>query len=389
MKLRQLLTALALGTLAASAATAAEPLRIGLVLPMSGVFSGYGKQIEHGVRLYLQQHGDTFEGRKVEIILKDDTGAAPEISRRLAQELIVRDKVDILAGFAMTPGAVAAAPVATTGEKPMIVMNAGTSSLTTRSPYIVRTSATVAQYTVPLGPWAVKNNLTKAFTLVADFGPGYDAEGYFQKSYTQAGGQIVGEVRVPLQNPDFAPFLQRIKDVGPDMVFLFLPAGELPMSFLKGFQERGLADAGIRVVATGDLTDEDSIDAMGEAALGMVTAHHYSEAHQSPENHAYTQAYYKAYPDDRPNFMSVGGYDGMRVIHETLKKTGGDSSAEAFMQAVRGVSFISPRGPITIDPETRDINQTIYIRKVERQGGKLLNVEFDDSLKNYRDPGKE
>jgi len=389
MKLRHLLAALTLGAMAGNTAMAAEPLRIGLVLPMSGVFSGYGKQIEHGVRLYLQEHGDSFEGRKVEIVLKDDTGAAPEISRRLAQELIVRDKVDILAGFAMTPGAVSAAAVATSGDKPMIVMNAGTSSLTTRSPNIVRTSATVAQYTVPLGPWAVQNGMKKAFTLVADFGPGYDAEGYFQKSYTAAGGEIVGEVRVPLQNPDFAPFLQRIKDVKPDVVFLFLPAGELPIAFLKGFQQRGLADEGIRVIATGDLTDEDSIDAMGDAALGLVTAHHYSEVHDSPENKAYTQAYYKAYPNDRPNFMSVGGYDGMRVIHETLKKTGGDASTEKFMQAVRGVSFVSPRGPVAIDAETRDINQTIYIRKVERRDGKLVNVEFDDSLKNYRDPGKE
>ena len=389
MKLRHLLAALTLGVMAGNCAAVAEPLRVGLVLPMSGVFSGYGKQIEHGVRLYLQHHDNAFEGRKVEVILKDDTGAAPEISRRLAQELIVRDNVDILAGFAMTPGAVAAAAVATSGNKPMIVMNAGTSSLTTRSPNIVRSSATVAQYTVPLGAWAVQNKLKKAITLVADFGPGYDAEGYFQKSYTEAGGEIVGQIRVPLHSPDFAPFLQRIKDVKPDVVFLFLPAGELPVAFLKGFQERALAAEGIRLIATGDMTDEDSIDAMGDAALGLITAHHYSEVHESAENKAYTDAYYKAYPNDRPNFMSVGGYDGMRIIDETLRKTGGNTSPEAFMQAVRGISFVSPRGSVTIDPETRDINQTIYIRQVQRQDGKLVNVEIDDSLKNYRDPGKE
>jgi len=389
MSISRKLAALAIGLAAATATQAAEPLKIGLVLPMSGVFSSYGKQIEHGVRLYLQQHGGVIAGRKAQIIVKDDTGAAPEVSRRVSQELVVRDQVDILAGYAMTPGAVSAASVATSGKKPMVVMNAGTSSLIARSPYIVRTSATVAQYTVPLGPWAVKNGLKKAFTMVADFGPGYDAEGYFKKSFTQAGGRIVGEVRVPLQNPDFAPFLQRIKDVKPDVVFLFLPAGELPIAFLKGFKQRDLAGQGIRIIATGDLVDEDSVDAMGDVALGVVTAHHYSETHDSPENKAYTAAYYKAYPGDRPNFMSVGGYDGMRLIDEVLKKTGGDASAGKFIEAARGLSFVSPRGPITIDPETRDINQTIYIRKVERQGGRLVNTEFDDSLKNYRDPGRE
>lgn len=369
-------------------ASAAEPLKIGLVLPMSGTFSGYGKQIENGVKLYLQQNNDTIAGRKVELIVKDDTGAAPEISKRLAQELVIRDKVDILAGFAMTPSAFAAAPIATESKKPMVVMNAGTSNLTTKSPYIVRTSATVPQYTAPLGAWTAKNNMKKAFTLVADFGPGHDAETYFKKSYLEAGGQIVGELRVPLKNPDFAPFLQKIKDGKPDVVFLFLPSGELPTAFLKGFKERNLAAEGIKIVATGDLTDEDSIDAIGDISLGVVSAHHYSEAHNSPENKAYTAAYYKAYPKQRPNFMSVGGYDGMRLIAEALKKTNGDANGDKFIEAVKGMSFVSPRGPISIDPETRDIVETIYIRKVERVDNKLMNVEFDDSFKNYKDPGK-
>ena len=382
------LTLLTLAALAMTAANAAEPLKIGLVLPMSGTFSGYGKQIENGVKLYLSQNGDMIAGRKVQLIVKDDTGAAPEISKRLAQELVVRDKVDILAGFAMTPSAFAVAPIATEAKKPMVVMNAGTSNLTTKSPYIVRTSATVAQYTAPLGAWTAKNNMKKAYTLVADFGPGHDAEAFFKKSYADAGGQLIGEVRVPLKNPDFAPFLQKIKDAKPDVVFLFLPAGELPTAFLKGFKERNLAGEGIRIVATGDLTDEDSIDAIGDVALGVVSAHHYSESHKSPENKTYTEAYYKAYPKDRPNFMSVGGYDGMRLIAEALKKTGGDASGDKFMEAVKGLSFTSPRGPVTIDPETHDIVETIYIRKVERVGQKLMNVEFDDSFKNYKDPGK-
>jgi branched-chain amino acid transport system substrate-binding protein len=380
--------AIVVASAAASNAISAEPLKVGLILPMSGTFSGYGKQIENGVRLYLQQNGDLIAGRKVELIVKDDTGAAPEISKRLAQELVVRDKVDILAGFAMTPAAFAVAPIATEAKKPMVVMNAGTSNLTTKSPYIVRTSATVAQYTMPLGTWTANNNMKKAFTMVADFGPGHDAENYFKKSYTGAGGQIVGELRVPLKNPDFAPFLQKIKDTKPDVVFVFLPAGELAIAFLKGFKERNLAGEGIKIVATGDLTDDDSIDAIGAVSLGVVSAHHYSEAHQSPENKTYTDAYYKAYPNARPNFMSVGGYDGMRLIAETLKKTNGDATGDKFMAAVKGMQFVSPRGPVSIDPETRDIVETIYMRKVERVGAKLMNVEFDDSFKNYKDPGK-
>lgn len=383
------LAALAMGLAACSATMAAKPLKVGLVLPMSGVFSSYGKQIERGVSLYLQENGDTFAGREVQVIVKDDTGAAPEVTKRVAQELLVRDKVDILAGFGMTPGAMATAPLATNAKIPMVVMNAGTSILTEKSPYILRTSAAVAQYTAPLGPWSVNKGMKKAYTLVADFGPGHDAERYFTESYTAAGGEIVGAIRVPVQNPDFAPFLQRIKDGKPDVVFLFLPAGEAVTAFLKGFNERNLAGEGIRIVATGDLTNEDTVDALGDAALGVVTAHHYSETHDSPENKAYTQAYYKAYNNERPNFMSVGGYDGMRLIHEALNKTKGDASGEAFIEAARGLSFVSPRGPVAIDPETRDINQTIYIRTVERDGKRLVNTEIDDSLKNYRDPGKK
>jgi branched-chain amino acid transport system substrate-binding protein len=231
--------------------------------------------------------------------------------------------------------------------------------------------------------------LKKVFTVVADFGPGHDAERYFTQSFTKAGGEIISAVRVPLKNPDFGPFLQRIKDAKPDAVFLFLPTGEQPVAFFKGYNERDLGKAGIKVIATGDLTAEDSIDAMGDHVLDVVTAHQYSETHNSPENKAFTQAYYKAYPNQRPNFMAVAGYDGMHLIKTALEKTQGDASVEKFMPAVRGMSFTSPRGPIAIDPDTRDINQTIYIRKVERVAGKLQNVEFDDSLKNYKNPVKE
>lgn len=389
MNMTRRLVCLAAAATLGGAAYAADPVKIGLVLPMSGPFAAYGKQIEHGVKLYLATKGDTFAGRKVELIVKDDSpGTAGDVSKRLAQELVVKDKVDILAGFGLTPSAFAVAPVATEAKKPMVVMNAATSSVTTKSNYLVRASMTLPQNTAPIASWAAKNKIKNVFTLVADFGPGHDAEGQFKKTFMAAGGQIVGEVRAPVRNPDFAPYLQRIKDSKPDAVFLFLPPGAETIAFMKGFTERGLAQAGIKLIATGDLPDEDILDAIGDAALGLVTSFHYSEAHNSPENKAYTEAYYKAYPKDRPNFMSVGGYDGMHLIAEVLKKTNGSTDGDKFVEAAKGLSWISPRGPVRIDPVTRDIVQTIYIRKVERVGGKLQNVEFDQVV-DFRDPGKE
>lgn len=388
MNFKKPLFCAALAVLFSAAVGAAEPVKIGLVLPMSGPFAAYGKQIEHGVKLYLAQNGDTYGGRKIELIVKDDSpGTAGDVSKRLAQELVIKDKVDILAGFGLTPSAFAVAPVATEAKKPMIVMNAATSAVTTKSNYIVRTSMTLPQNSAPIASWAAKNKIKNVFTLVADYGPGQDAEMQFKKTFTAAGGQIVGEVRAPVKNPDFAPFLQKIKDTKPDAVFIFLPPGAETIAFMKGFTERGLNEAGIKLISTGDLCDEDILDAVGDSALGVVTAFHYSEAHKSPENKAYTEAYAKAYPKDRPNFMSVGGYDGMHLIAETLKKTQGDTDADKFVDAAKGMKWVSPRGPISIDPATRDIVQTIYIRKVERVGGKLQNVEFD-SVVDFKDPGK-
>ena len=377
---------LALALVAGAPAHAADPLKIGLVLPMSGPFAGYGKQIEHGVRLYLAKNGDSVAGRKIELLIRDDNpGTSGDVSKRMAQELVVKDNVDILAGFGLTPAALAAAPVATEAKKPMVVMNAATSVITARSPYIVRTSHTLPQDTAPIASWAAKNKIKKVYTLVTDFGPGHDAETQFKKTFGAAGGEIVGEVRVPVKNPDFAPYLQRIKDTKPDAVFLFMPPGAETIAFIKGFADRGLAQAGIRIIATGDLTDEDILDALGEPTLGVITAFHYSAVHKSPENAAYTAAYAKAYPNDRPNFMSVAGYDGMHLIVEALKKTGGNADAEKFIEAAKGMSWTSPRGKISIDPATRDIVQTVYIRKVEKVDGKPQNVAFD-KVENVKDP---
>jgi branched-chain amino acid transport system substrate-binding protein len=386
--LRFKLTAVLAASLMSLAAQAAEPLKIGLVLPMSGPFAAYGKQMEHGARLYLDQVGGTIAGRKVELLIKDDTGVAPEISKRVAQELVVKDKVDILAGFGLTPSAFAVAPIATEAKKPMVVMNAATSAITTKSDYIVRVSHTLPMVTAPIATWAAKNNIKKVYTLVADYGPGQDAEAQFKKTFTAAGGEVVGEVRTPVKNPDFAPFLQKIKDAKPQAVFLFVPPGEQTIAFTKGFVERDMAKAGIRIIATGDLTGEDVIDGVGDNALGIVNSMQYSEVHNSPENKAYVAAYYKAYPKDRPDFMSVGGYDGLQLIAKALEKTGGDANGDKFMAAAKGLSWTSPRGPVSIDPQTRDIVQTIYIRKVEKVNGKLQNVEFE-SIPNVKDPGKQ
>jgi len=390
MKRLHLLPALLSATLAVGPianALAIEPLKVGLVLPMSGPFAGYGAQIERGVRLYLQEHGDTFSGRKVVLIVKDDTGVAPEISKRVAQELVVQDKVDILAGFGLTPSAFAVAPIATEAKKPMIVMNAATSAVTTKSNYIVRVSMTLPQNTAPIASWAAKNGIHKVYTVVADYGPGHDAEEQFKKTFTAAGGEVVGEVRTPVKNPDFAPFLQKVKDTRPDAVFLFVPPGEQSIGFMKGFAERDLSKAGIRVIATGDLTSETVLDPLGDAALGVTTSFHYSEAHNSPENKAFTNAWYKAYGQERPDFMAVGGYDGMHLIEEALKKTNGSAEGDVFVTAAKNLKWVSPRGAVSIDPATRDIVQTIYIRKVSRVGGKLQNVEFDQ-VADFKDPGK-
>lgn len=388
MQFKTTLAAVALAGLSLTSATAAEPLKIGMILPMSGPFAAYGKQIEHGARLYLQEHNNTFAGRKVELIVKDDTGVAPEISKRAAQELVVKDKVQILAGFGLTPSALAVAPLATQAKTPMVIMNAAASAITTKSDYVLRVSHTLPQITAPVATWALKNNVKKVYTLVADYGPGHDAETQFKKTFTAGGGQIVGEVRTPVKSPDLAPFLQKIKDVKPDAVFLFLPPGEQTVGFLKGFAERDLAKAGIRIIATGDLTEEDQLDAMGDHALGIINSLQYSEVHDSPENKAYTAAYYKAYPKDRPNYMSVSGYDGMQLIAKTLEKTGGDASGPKFIAAAKGMAWTGPRGPISIDPATRDIVQTIYVRKVEKVGGKLQNVEFD-KIADFKDPAKQ
>jgi branched-chain amino acid transport system substrate-binding protein len=327
-------------------------------------------------------------GRKVEVILKDTTGPVPDVAKRLAQELVVREKVDFLAGFGLTPEALAVADIATEAKRPMIVMNAASSVVTTRSPYIVRVSMTLPQITAPLATWAAKTGIKRVFTLASDYAPGIDSETAFKKTFTAAGGEIVDSIRVPLKNPEFAPFLQRIKDARPEAVFVFVPAGEQGIAFMKGFRERGLAEAGIKAIATGDITDDHVIDAMGEVALGMVTSFHYSAAHDSPENQAFLKAYQEVSGAlGRANFMAVAAYDGMAAIYEVSRKLEGKIDGEKAIAVLKGWKHLSPRGPIHIDPETRDIVQTVYLRRVEKREGHYYNVEFDRTP-DVKDPGK-
>jgi branched-chain amino acid transport system substrate-binding protein len=368
----------------AQPASADDPVKIGLIVPMTGGQASTGKQLANAVQLYIKQHGDTVANRKIEVILRDD-GANPETTKRLAQELIVNDKVNIVAGFGITPTALAVAPLATQAKIPEVVMLAGTSIITEKSPYIVRTSFTLAQSSTIIGDWAVKNGIRKVATLTSDYAPGNDALEFFREHFTAGGGEIVEAVKVPLVNPDFAPFLQRIRDAKPDALFVFVPGGQ-GGNFMKQFAERGLDKAGIKMIGPGDVMDDDLMPGMPDAALGAITAHMYSAVHPSDMNKAFVRDYKGAF-GSRPGFVAVGGYDGMHLIYEALKKTGGRTDGDALVGVMKGMAWESPRGPISIDPETRDIIQNIYIRKVEKVDGELYNVELQ-TFEAVKDPAK-
>ena len=372
--------------LAGQTASAADtgPIKIGLVLPMTGQQASTGRQIDAAVKLYMAQNNPVIGGRKVEVIVKDDA-STPDQTRRLAQELVVNDKVVALAGFGITPSAMATAPIATQSKTPMVVMAAATSAITEASPYVVRTSFTLPQAAVAIAEWANKNGIKKVVSLVSDYGPGIDAEKYFADRITLNSGQVVDKLRTPLRAPDFAPVLQKVRDASPQALFVFLPSGQ-GAAFMKQFAERGLDKAGIRLIGTGDITDDDQLNDMGDVALGVVTSHHYAANHKSPVNQKFVEAFKKANNGMRPNFMAVGGYDGMRVIVEGLKASKG-AGGDALLAGMKGQIFESPRGPVLIDAQTRDIVHDMYVRKVERVGGELHNVEFD-AVKAMKDPGK-
>ena len=388
------ITAIALAALAALASggvahAADEPLRIGLIATYSGPYADYGRQFDSGVALYLKEHGGKIAGRTVEIVKKDTGGPAPDAAKRFAQELVVRDKVQILTGLDFSPNAYAVAAIATQAKIPTIVMNASSSGLTNASPYVARLSFTVQQVSDPMARWMLRNGIRDAYTVVADYASGVDAETAFAKAFTAGGGKVSGAVRTPMNNPDFSAYVQRIKDARPQSVFFFFPSGVMPPAFLKAWKERGMDEAGVRLFATGEATDDSYLEATGDVALGLVTSHHYSYAHPSARNQKFVKDFAAEFgPSLRPSYFAVTAYDAMTAIELALAKTKGDTSGDRFMEAIKGLSFESPRGPVEIDAATRDIVQTVYIRKAGKVGGKLVNVEFDHFDK-VKDPAKE
>lgn len=355
-------------------AHAQEAVKVGLILPMTGPFASTGRQVEAGIKAYMALNGDTVAGKKIEVVLRDDAGVADQ-TRRIAQELVVNDGVKLLMGFGLTPLAMSVAPVLNQAKIPAIITSATTSAIMPQSQYYVRTSMAGPQSAVPVATWAMQNNVKRVVTLVSDYGPGIDIEQGFTNQFKKEGGTIVEAIRVPLANPDFAPFLQRVRDAKPDAVFAFVPSG-VGSLFMKQFIERGLADAGIKLIGTGDITDDDLLNGIGPAAKGVITGHFYSALHDSPENKAFVEQVKKANNNMRPNFMAVGGYDAMALAYAALKKTEGDTDGTKLVEAMKGMSWTSPRGPITIDPATRDIVQDIYMREVKEVDGELYNVEF-------------
>lgn len=388
MTKRTLLAAAALACLA-GAAQAQDALKIGLIGTYSGPYADYGRQFDAGVALYLKEHGGKIAGRTVEVVKKDTGGANPDASKRMAQELIVRDKVQILTGLDFSPNAYAVAAVATQAKVPTVVMNASSSGITAASPYVARLSFTVQQVSDPMARWMLKNGTKEAYVVVADYAPGTDALTAFKKAFEQGGGKVVGELKTPMSNPDFSAYVQRIKDAKPQSVFFFFPSGVMPPAFLKVWKERGMDEAGIKLYATGEATDDSYLDATGDVALGLVTSHHYSYGHPSAKNQKFVKDFEAQFGASmRPSYFAVTAYDAMAAIDLALKKTGGDANGDKVMEALKGLQFESPRGPIEIDAATRDIVQTVYIRKTEKVNGKLVNVEFD-KFDRVKDPAKE
>jgi branched-chain amino acid transport system substrate-binding protein len=372
---------LAFLTATVGSAAAQDAVKIGMVMPMTGPLAAAGQQVLAGARLYVKQHGDTIAGKKIELIVRDDASSG-ETGKRLIQELIVNDKVDIIGG-GLTADLFPSAGLITEAQKPTVIMLSSTTAVVEKSPFFVRTSCTLAQSSAILADWTIKKHFSKAVTLVTEFAPGLEAEETFTNNYKAAGGEIAEAIRVPLRNPDFAPFLQRVKEAAPQALFVFVPSTQAA-TFAKQFVERGLDKAGITLIGPGDLTDDEALPNMGDAMVGAVTAHFYSAAHESALNSAFTTAYRKE-AKDSANFMAVSGYDGMHAIYEALRKTGGSADGKALIAAMRGMSWESPRGPISIDRNTGEVVHNIYIRKVEKNGGELQNVEFE-TFNNVRDP---
>lgn len=367
-------------------AQAEGTVKIGVILAYSGQFADASAQLDNGIKLYMQQHGDIVAGKKLVLVRKDVGGIAPDVAKRLAQELVVRDKVDILAGFLLTPNAMASGAVSEQAKKFMVVMNAATPIITTKSQYMARTSVTPAMINEAFGEWAAKNGIKNVYTIASDYGPGHDAEQAFHRGFKAGGGKVIGADRIPVANPDFSAFVQRAKNANPEAIYVFVPGGAQPAAIGKAFTERGINPSNTKILGQGELTHDEALKSMGDASIGIITGYHYDYNHDSKLNKEFVAAYNKAFKRN-PDIYSIGGYDGMHLIYEALKKTGGKTEGAALIAAAKGMAWESPRGPISIDPETRDVIETVYIRRVEKVNGKLVNVEFA-KIENVKDPVK-
>jgi len=368
----------------APSAQAQGTVKIGLINVLSGQFADAGIQLDNGVKTYMKQYGDTVAGKKIEIVRRDVGGPAPDVAKRLAQELVVREGVDILAGFLLTPNALAAADVSAQAKKFMVVMNAATSIITTKSPYMIRTSVTLPQVMETFGTWAAKGGTKKCYTMVTDYGPGHDSEAAFQRAFKEGGGEIVGSVRFPVANPDFSAFVQRAKDMNLECIYIFIPGGAQPAALGKAMAERGIDPTKTKILASGEATSEQALKSMGDAGLGIISAWHYDYKSDAPRNVEFVKLFNEMHGRN-PDFFSIGGYDGMHAIYEALKRADGKTDGESLITAAKGMTWDSPRGPMSIDPETRDVVQTIYIRRVQKVGGELVNVPFD-KIEKAKDP---
>jgi len=373
---------------AAFPAHAQQTVKIGLVMTLSGQFADAAVQMDNGIKTYMKQHGDTVAGKKIELIRKDTGGPAPDVAKRLSQELVVRDRVDILAGYVLTPNAMAAGDVSAEAKKFMVVMNAATSVVITKSPYMIRTSVTLPQVMETFGTWAAtKGKIKQNYSMVTDYGPGHDAEAAFTSAFKAAGGVMVGSVRFPVANPDFAAFVQRAKDLAPESIYIFIPGGAQPAALGKAFAERGIDMNKTKVLGSGETTAEAALKSMGDNSLGIITAWHYDYKLDNKLNQAFVKEF-NAMHGRNPDFFSIGGYDGMHAIYETLKRTKGNTDGETLIKAAKGLKWESPRGPMAIDADTRDVVQDVYIRRVQKVGNELVNVPFD-KIAAVKDPAGE
>jgi branched-chain amino acid transport system substrate-binding protein len=374
--------------LAVPSAGAQQTVKIGLIMPYSGQFADTAAQMDNAIKLYVKEHGDTVAGKKIEFIRKDSGGIAPDVAKRLAQEMVVRDKVDILGGLILTPNALAVGDISAEAKKFTVIMNAATSIITTKSPYMARTSVTTPMLNQTLGTWAAtKGGVKKVFTMVSDYGPGHDAEGAFHLGFKEAGGEIIGSVRFPVANPDFSAFVQRAKDSNPDAIYIWIPGGAQPAAIAKALLERGIDPKKTKILGQDVVGDDSVLKGLGDASIGIITVAHYDYNHDSAKNKAFVQGFREISGGRNPDIFSIGGYDGMHLIYEALKKTGGKADGDSLIEAAKGMKWESPRGPMSIDPETRDIVQTIYVRRVDKVPGGLGNVEFDKLLE-VKDPVK-